>query len=640
MSFEAYFEELKTGGTLDSTGVFTLNVEKLQGKLAQYQLANPREYAQFLVRAACAGGARRLSSTFVPQQSRIEIEGLHFRLEHFQNFSFQRPASAREEAAHYVAIALSAAAKLGAVKILVGKGGRGFCISSNDGKLEFNEDEATASRLNGIVFEVTGFFHENPVNKLVPSARWSEVPHQPDHFEIARSDLFGEVYAAATTRRFRLSPRALTYPVRIEFSSMDAPDLLLLFWSKHEPLAAPNVRGVHRGISYPMPNIPLPRGFHAVVRADDLKPDLSYGGLVEDEAYQAKGKMLRGLVFRVLEKVVEAEVEWNEEQVEEIRQKLDLYWPRSRVTDSLRKFYKRNFTTMLPGSPQAMTRFVSQLECLPPEDIKECLDDYQPRISQIRSKSSTSALGEMKTEGELRRRLDLLTPDFLHREALFELIYEGKRSNRGDLAELPAVEQIIPLAVGEEEVDEQVLKQLEIDDTWREFFLFFLLLERNEEKRIEALASRTTQSILPFTLFLSRGRCREALAFAAERRPELSVYPTCWHTLALKFGKGKISWTEQIRLMARSRLGRTAIEGLILEESQDPSLGRHLVERLVFDSAFFWPTLIYYVLLQKRRGESALPLLFRLYLQSLLGEPGSTRTVSEMCRAPLRLPLV
>ena len=96
MSFDAYFEELKQGGTLDSTGVFTLNIEKLQGKLAQYQLANPRNYAQFLVRAANAVTADRISSTFVPQQSRIEIKNLCFRLEHFQNFSFNGPQSPAE----------------------------------------------------------------------------------------------------------------------------------------------------------------------------------------------------------------------------------------------------------------------------------------------------------------------------------------------------------------------------------------------------------------------------------------------------------------------------------------------------------------------------------------------------------------
>ncbi|MCA9780005.1 MAG: hypothetical protein KC800_24925, partial [Candidatus Eremiobacteraeota bacterium] len=524
--------------------------------------------------------------------------------------------------------------------ILVGKGGRGFCISSADGKLEFNEDKPQASHLNGTVFEVTGFLHENPVNKLVPSARWSEVPHQPDHFEIARSDLFGEVYAAATTRRFRIPPRALTYPVQIEFSSMDAPDLLLLFWSKHEPLAAANVRGVHRGIAYPMPNITLPRGFHAVVRADDLKPDLSYGGLVEDEAYKAKGKMLRGLVFRVLEKVVEADVRWSEEQVGDIRQKLDLYWPKSRTTESLRTFYKRHFTLMLPRSPEDIARFLPQLECLSQEELAACLDRYRPQISHLRSVSPQSARREMAMEGELRRQLGLVTPDYLHRSSLFQLLYDNKMPDLRNLEGLPQVWQLARFIFEKEPPEEAKLKQLQLHQTWRDFFLFTFWYERDNEQNLNALVAGAEQPLLEFILMLSRGRCEQALALASRKLPELSAHPKCWRTLVLEICKGRVSWGEQIKLVARSRFGRTDLENSIAEKFKNPFLENQILVYLVFDRDMFWPLTISHLLVQKKKGQSSLPFLFRLYLQSLLGAPGTTRTAASMSSWPVKLPLV
>ena len=637
LSFDAYFEELKQGGTLDSTGVFTLNVEKLQGKLAQYQLANPREYAQFLVRAANAAQADRISSTFVPQQSRIEIKKLCFRLEHFQNFSFKRPQSPAEEAAHYVAIALSAAAKLGSVKILVGDRGDGFRISSSGKTLDFDESDPEASRIQGTLFEVTGLLQENPANKLVPSARWSEVPHQPQHFELGTNDIFGEVLAVATGSKFRFSGEN-DFPVQIELD--DAEDLLMLFWSKHEPLSQANVRGVHRGIAYPMPNITLPRGFHAVVRADDLKPDLSYGGLVEDELYEAKGKMLRGLVFNVLERVIEAKVDWNTGQLEDIRQKLALYWPRSRVTEPLRKFYKRHFTLMLPRSPKSISRFIPQLECLSPDDLRHCLGQYRSKVSHLRSVSIQSARREMEMEGELRRHLDLVTPDYLHRTALFQFLYDSKLPDIRSLQDLPSVWAAIELIREPQQIGVHTLTELGLEETWKELILFCFLLERGRVKPLHELTTNSRQPVLAFILHLSKRRCSEARSVANARIPEFAAYPTFWESLVLELSLGKIPWKEQIKLLARSSLWRTDVEKRLLHKARVDGLDRQIWESLIFDSSLFWPMIIYYLLSQRRKRESAVPVLLRLYLQSLLGAPGQSASVADLCSSPPKLPLV
>jgi hypothetical protein len=400
-----------------------------------------------------------------------------------------------------------------------------------------------------------------------------------------------------------------------------------------------NVRGVHRGIAYPMPNITLPRGFHAVVRADELKPDLSYGGLVEDELYEAKGEMLRGLVFNVLERVIEAQVDWNEGQVEDVRQKLALYWPRSRVTEPLREFYKRHFTLMLPRSPESISRFIPQLECLSPADLGQCLDQYRSKVSDLRSLSIQSARREMEMEGELRRHLNLVTPDFLHRTALFQFLYDNKAPEIRSLRDLTSVWGAVKLIREPRQIRVHTLTELGLDETWREILLFSLWLERDSVKFLNELAANSKQPILAFILHLSRGRCDEARQVASTKIPELAAYPTFWETLILEFRRGKIPWKEQVRLLARSRLWRTDAEKLLLRKTQQADLDRQLWESLLFNSSF-WLMMIYYLLSQRRTGESAIPVILRLYLQSLLGTPGRSASVADLCSSPLKLPLV
>ena len=60
-SLKTYFEDLVEDGTLDSSGVFTLDPTKVEWKLAKYQLAGPELYPLFLLKAACAAGSNRFT---------------------------------------------------------------------------------------------------------------------------------------------------------------------------------------------------------------------------------------------------------------------------------------------------------------------------------------------------------------------------------------------------------------------------------------------------------------------------------------------------------------------------------------------------------------------------------------------------
>ncbi|MFA5506596.1 MAG: hypothetical protein WC423_14265 [Vulcanimicrobiota bacterium] len=638
MSFEAYFEELRSEGTLDSTGVFTLNIEKLQGKLAAYRLTNPREFVQFLIRAACAAKAESLTSTFTPQQSRISIKKLHFSLEQFQQFSFHSSKSPAEEAAHYLAIALSAADSLGTVRILVGQEGTGFSILSHEGKLSFHHDDPEAAQFDGTVFEVSGLLQEDPADRLLPSARWSEVPFRSRHFELSSKDFYGKVYAAVTGPRFRIPSTCHTARVAFYLSEAEAPDLLLLFWSEHQTVPQSNVHAVHRGITYPLPGITLPVGFHAVVRADDLKPDLSYQGLVEDDAYHAKGKMLRQLVFGLFEKVVAARVDWSENDLRAITQKLDLYWPRSRVSEALRQFYKRNFSLLMPRSQDEVAPLVKRLECLSRSELSECLEPYRARSCEQRAVSPQAAGRLLALESTLRGRLLLVTRDCLHREALFNFLFQNRLPERATLDDLPTVWKVIQLATRRVVGTEERMKELDLHPSWRSLFLFISRIELDDIEAAEQALEKFSQPALEFILRAQGGHASEALRLV-EATPGLNRFPAYWKWLLLEFFKGKLSWTLQIQLMAQSRFGQTSEDHALLEASRSRDLFQRLFQTHVFSPSLFWPLSIYYTFNQKKRGTSSLPLWSLLYLQSLLGRPGQSESVSVLQKAPCRLPL-
>ena len=61
---ENYFHDLVDEGTLDSSGVFTLDPKKIEWKLAKYQLAGPQLYPLFLLKAACAAGSSDFTVTY------------------------------------------------------------------------------------------------------------------------------------------------------------------------------------------------------------------------------------------------------------------------------------------------------------------------------------------------------------------------------------------------------------------------------------------------------------------------------------------------------------------------------------------------------------------------------------------------
>jgi hypothetical protein len=72
---DAFLKEAAKHGTKDSRGVFTINAEKAEIKLAKYQLAGLAQFPMFLLAAGTAAGVSRFEVSFHGKKTRIRYEG-------------------------------------------------------------------------------------------------------------------------------------------------------------------------------------------------------------------------------------------------------------------------------------------------------------------------------------------------------------------------------------------------------------------------------------------------------------------------------------------------------------------------------------------------------------------------------------
>ncbi|MEW6280231.1 MAG: hypothetical protein AB1758_16505, partial [Candidatus Eremiobacterota bacterium] len=81
---QALLEGLRSEGTHDSKGFFTLNLTQARQKLKSYQLLDPYHYVCPLLVAAVRGGARTLRVELLPGILVMEFDGAPFTAEELE----------------------------------------------------------------------------------------------------------------------------------------------------------------------------------------------------------------------------------------------------------------------------------------------------------------------------------------------------------------------------------------------------------------------------------------------------------------------------------------------------------------------------------------------------------------------------
>ena len=132
-------ERLRQGGTVDSLGQFTLDVEKARSKMARFQLTEPLRFVLEVVMAAVAGGATRIDITSQSRQLTVALPGLALpgqELANLDDYMLSAAGRAEERALAHLGIALNSLGQLNPKHIVLEVGGYRLQRGSGSDKLD------------------------------------------------------------------------------------------------------------------------------------------------------------------------------------------------------------------------------------------------------------------------------------------------------------------------------------------------------------------------------------------------------------------------------------------------------------------------------------------------------------------------
>lgn len=142
-------ERLRQGGTVDSLGQFTLDVEKARSKMARFQLTEPLRFGLEVVMAAVAGGASRVAITAEGRQLSFELPDLALpgeALANLDDFMLSSADQPEQRALAHLGVALNSLGQLQPKRITLEVGGYRLQRGAGPDKLE--KVEAGTARLH------------------------------------------------------------------------------------------------------------------------------------------------------------------------------------------------------------------------------------------------------------------------------------------------------------------------------------------------------------------------------------------------------------------------------------------------------------------------------------------------------------
>ncbi|MGE0489485.1 MAG: hypothetical protein AB7S38_09755 [Vulcanimicrobiota bacterium] len=241
-------ERLRQGGTVDSLGQFTLDVEKARSKMARFQLTEPLRFGLEVVMAAVAGGASRIAITAESRQLTFELPDLALpgeALANLDDFMLSSTDQPEERALAHLGVALNSLGQLDPQQITLEVGGYRLHRGAGPDKLE--KTEPGSARL-----QIDGRLDQTSLRQLLE-----------EHCSHCRLEL--------SWNGRRLSASVQTDSLGLELALQSDRSRLELV-----------VLGVTCGIRHLETSIP----YRAVAVCDQLKLNASHTDVVENATYQ------------------------------------------------------------------------------------------------------------------------------------------------------------------------------------------------------------------------------------------------------------------------------------------------------------------------------------------------------------------
>ncbi len=312
-NLHTYLDELRTEGSLDSHGSFTLDQARALEKLRRYQIDQPEAYALAMVASAVAAGASRIDLECDAQRFFLSHNGRPFSRDELATLfsslvvggSDRRGAPARELATGLNAISHW---KPRHIKVISSDVDHLVHLAMDSKQLQVREDpsggfesyEKVASRTS---VEIVGL--RRPLLSRLGSLASGALPDVKllrRRCRLAPIPIYlsGELLnpiqpvdkplaLARTPGPQRLPLRYSEWtPVGTEVAGQDWEAVVALV-----PDAATQVLVVLQGVSFELGGVELPAGVQAYVSCEHLRKDLGQRQLVRDESYDQLLNWLR-----------------------------------------------------------------------------------------------------------------------------------------------------------------------------------------------------------------------------------------------------------------------------------------------------------------------------------------------------------
>ena len=561
---DAFLSELSQDGEQISHGVFTMDISKAQLKLAKYQLASFEQFVDFLISTLAASPATHLfvesspGKFFTKGSTNLTFVDWSLTAEDIRAIGISSLGGSERRDLRYLAILLSALASKHSLVLRSHHSDECIALKVTPQQVDVLDPE-DLSDFDGRSDSYVSLEVGADVSKIVAQscsrlARWSA----------KTIEISGNWYARGFNAQLQLKD-ALAFlqqsgpgDVPVINSSRDKtrivesaapgshPKFLALTANPSEEKNL-GLWLLVDGLAYRCPR-PLPRVCGYIV-ANELKRDLSYQSLVQNEAFESVFKELRDAASQLLVDLVTKDITL---KAEDILSLVDLVSDLKRDLDMdfvEKLLFEKSGTLTATTHPASLKVLLARLENCSGSDATPLLEQYRRQISQTRrlgrlvetrdlvqaSGSCRQALGQSaRTEDELLALVQVLTG----RKAELAPCGEPIASFLGTLLSWQGDGMSLP-----------DWENSEIHPTWYLPLSLYAQWDLPGELELPAAMTEKYPAWLKLMGHLRANRGERALAMVqALDELRFDLHRQAWNELFWTFYRGRVSWQTQIRL--------------------------------------------------------------------------------------------
>lgn len=601
---DAFLDQFESGGMRDSQGVFTIDAQKAQVKLAQYRLASLDQLPIFLLAAGDAAGASELKITFPsPDNFRrtTRLEFLNWKLSSADLHLIGMSSLKADTPVHlkYLAAVLSTLSSLETLD-----------IRSEDFHVRFEEGvmvvpDSPQKTVGSLIVESPRNLREHIERGLNGQDKFCRMRVTVAGLAIDRPYRLSSESLEGFVYFYRPGP-GLSEDMLGRFTEDglvkavdEGPAMMLGLALPFEEAEMSGFWLLHKGLVHRTPRDFAPPGFFGVAVGDQLRHDLSYNLVIDDAYYQLKEEvkkaaqlvcgrvsitrsMLTSHRLRSLPKVFEA---------------LDLFWvepsPQGQSAGPVPAF-----------STFAIQKLINEFPTF--DDIRKeaLLIGYRKNVrTKVRAGKLEDALIFQRAENTLRNATGLIR---LHDKLIYTLLLWVTKTKFEPLS--PEFVQAAPTEFTylnllrqwcEDKRTDPAALPSGVDDSW-----LYPTLEDGESNQPWARLMR----------LLEKGEARKALV-VVQSEPSLryELHQDEWLEYFWSLHRGKFSWPEVIALRVKlsfaSKDSRPPLSSSF-HEAVENLLGRD------FHNPPIWPRFL--TLLHRASERQTRTLWTALYARTLL----------------------